>query len=54
MKERGQKTKSLQLRITEKMYAALVREAEKRECSIPEVIRHATRKFYRIGYQESN
>lgn len=52
MKDKSKKNKSIQLRLTESMYAALVREAEKRDCSIPEAIRHAAKKFYKIGYQK--
>lgn len=52
MKDKAKKTKSIQLRMTAGMYSALVREANRRDCSIPEVLRYAAKKFYRIGYQK--
>lgn len=52
MKNKARKTKSIQLRITEKMFKALLNEANKRECSIPEVIRYAAKKFYKLSYQK--
>jgi len=52
MKDKSKKSKSIQLRMTTRMYDFLVKEAEKRDCSIPEVIRYAAKKFYKIGYQK--
>lgn len=52
MKDRAKKTQSIQLRITPKMYRVLVGEANKRECSIPEAVRYAVKKFYKISYQK--
>ena len=52
MMDKARKNRSIQLRMTASMYTVLVREAEKRDCSIPEVIRYAAKKFYRIGYQK--
>lgn len=52
MKDKSKKSKSIQLRMTARMYDFLVKEAEKRDCSIPEVIRYAAKKFYKISYQK--
>lgn len=51
MKNKAKKTCSIQLRVTENMFRALANEANKRECSIPELIRYAAKKFYKISYQ---
>lgn len=52
MKEKAKKTKSIQLRMTPRMYDFLLKEAEKRDCSVPEAIRYAAKKFYKISYQK--
>ena len=52
MKDRSKKNKSIQLRLTASMYSALVNEADRRECSIPEAVRYAVKKFYKISYQK--
>ena len=52
MKDRGKKVQSVQVRMSQKMYEALIKISDQRECSLPEALRYAAKKFYKISYQK--